>query len=272
MEGVCRVVCNSEVDTMISHLTGFMLLGALLLISTVRLLAAQDSDGLPEIVATRRVELEHSMGGDIFKPRGMFTIQMDEEGNVAVVNADKFGITEDILEDFQTLLSSEGLYKLRMRSSGEKNAPYVQTSIPACSLQRSGFKEDLALFVSADQSLTIRGTSYNSPIIGLARNCDAKALKAPSMFLSRIKIGENQKVQDIPLQATSSKPYYLSHVKVATETYTDKDGKTRVRTPAHEAQEFPWYRKYWYLIVAAALYMMLSPEAPAQGAAKKKRE
>lgn len=261
--------------TMISRLSNVALLGALFLTLTA-LLAAQDAAGLPEVVASRTVELEHSMGGDMFKRRGKFTIQMDEEGNVAIVNADKFGITEDIFEDFQTLLAGEGFYKLRMRSSGEKNAPYVQTSIPACSLQRSGFKEDLALFVSADQSLTIRGTSYNSPVIGMARNCDAKALKSPSTFLSRIKIGENQKVQDIPLQATSSKPYYLSHVKVATETYTDKDGKTRVRTPAQEAQELPWYRRYWYLIVAAALYMMLQPGDPAPGAgaaaAKKKKE
>ena len=221
------------------------------------------------IVASRRVELEHSMGGDVFKPRGKFTIQLDEEGNVAIVSADKFGITEDIFADFQSLLASGGLYKLRMRSSEKKGAPYVQTSIPACSLQRSGFKEDLALFISADQSLSIRGTSYNSPVIGIARNCDPKALKAPSMFLSRIKVGENQKVQDIPLQATSSKPYYLSHVNVATETYTDKDGNTRVKPPPQ--QDFPWYRKYWYLLLAAAIYMMLSP-ADAPPAAKPKSD
>ena len=182
---------------------------------------------------------------------------------MAIVNADKFGITEDILSDFKALLASGGLYKLRMRSTELKNAPYVQTSIPACSLQRSGFKEDLALFISADQSLSIRGTSYNSPVIGMARTCDPNALKAPSMFLSRIKVGENQKVQDIPLQATSSKPYYLSHVNVATETYTDKDGNTRVRQASMQ-QNLPWYRKYWYLLLAGAIYLMLSPsDAPA---------
>ena len=68
--------------------------------------------------------------------RGKFTIQMDEEGNVAIANADKFGITEDIFEDFQTLLAGEGFYKLRMRSSGEECT--VCADINSC-LQPSTF-------------------------------------------------------------------------------------------------------------------------------------
>jgi hypothetical protein len=225
------------------------------------LVAAQDdSNGAVEIIASRKVDLEHSFGGGVFKSRGKFTIQMDVDGNVGVVNADKFGITEDNFEDFKALLESGGLYKLRMRSSDTKDAPYVQTSIPVCSLQKSGFKEDLSVFLSADESLTIRGTSYNSPIIGMARMCDPKTLKAPSMFLSRIKVGENQKMQEIPLQAVGSKPYYLSHVNVATETYVDpKDGSTKVRAPAVPAAQQPWYRRYWYLIAAFVFYTMLSP-------------
>ena len=195
-----------------------------------------------------------------FKPRGKFTIQMDSDGNVAIVNADKFGITEDILSA-KALLASGGLYKLRMRSTELKNAPYVQTSIPACSLQRSGFKEDLALFISADQSHSIRGTSYNSPVIGMARTCDPNALKAPSMFLSRIKVERTKSTGHS--SPSDFKEVTTCLVNVATETYTDKDGNTRVRQASMQ-QNLPWYRKYWYLLLAGAIYLMLSPsDAPA---------
>ena len=171
---------------------------------------------------------------------------------MAIVNMDKFSLAEDMAEDFKKLLRTEGYYKLRMRSSEDKNAPFVQMSMPACSLQKSGFKEDISLFVSPDNNLTIRGTSYNSPVIGLARTCDADALKTPAMFLSRIKIGENQKTLEVPLQATGNKPYHLSHVPIET-TFVDSDGKTKVKAP--EAPPLPWYRKYWYILVGG--YMLL---------------
>lgn len=229
--------------------------------------SANEDDSLT-ITASRMVELEHSMKNDEFKSRGKFTIQMNADGNMAVVNMDKFSLTEDMAEDFKELLRTGGYYKLRMRSSGDKNAPFVQTSMPACSLQKSGFKEDISLFVSADENLTIRGTSYNSPVIGLARTCDANTLKTPAMFLSRIKTGENQKTLDVPLQATGSKPYYLSHVAIET-TFVDSDGNTKVKAP--EAPPLPWYRKYWYILVAGYMLLRVSgAEAPDDK--KKKKE
>ncbi len=217
-------------------------------------------DGSSTIVASRVVELEHSIKNGVFKPRGKFTIQMNADGQQAVVNMDKFSLTEDMADDFKELLRTGGYYKLRMRSSGDKNAPFVQTSMPACGLQKSGFKEDLSLFVSADESLTIRGTSYNSPVIGLARTCDASTLKTPAMFLSRIKMGENQKTLEVPLQATGNKPYYLGHVNIET-TFVDSDGTTKVK--ASEQPPLPWYRKYWYILVAGYMLLrMTSSDAP----------
>jgi len=228
---------------------------------------ASDSDEIV-VVASRVVELEHAMRGNEFKSRGTFTIQMNADGNMAVVNMDNFGITDDMADDFKELLRTGGHYKLRMRSSSEKNAPYVQTAMPACNLQKSGFKEDIALFVSADESLTIRGTSYNSPVIGLARPCDPNTLKTPAMFLTRIKMGENQKTLEVPLQASGSKPYYLGHVQIES-TYVDADGKTKTKSPDPQAS-LPWYRKYWYVLLAAFMIMRMSGAEPPSDEKKKK--
>ena len=80
----------------------------------------------------------------------------------------------------------------------------------------------------------------------MARN--AKALKSPSMFLSRIKIGENQKV-------TSHSGNWIKPTTFPCQgSHRNLHGQGRwTQNATQEAQELPWYRRYWYLIVAAAL-------------------
>lgn len=224
---------------------------------------------VPEIVKKVKIDVEHSVGGRDFTFRNSFYYQVDSEGKKSIADVEKFAVKEDLHESFKDLLATNGYYKIRMRVSGSKNKQFAQAALPACNLQRSGFKEDVGVYITDD--LNIASISYKSPLVGLPRACDPRTLKNPQLFLTRVKLGEEAKTMDIPLAATAAgKPHYLSHVTnldQPTKTTIDpKTGKSVPVPPKEPPQSF--IQRYWYIGVCILLYMMLGKDDPP---AKKKK-
>ena len=217
---------------------------------------------VPEIVNRVKIDVEHSVGGHDFSFRNSFYYQVDSEGKKSIADVEKFAVKDDLYESFKDLLATNGYYKIRMRVSGSKSKQFAQAALPACNLQKSGFKEDVALYIKDD--LNIVSISYKSPLVGLPRACDPRALKNPQLFLTRIKLGDEVKSMDIPLAATAAgKPHYLSHMTNLDQPQTKIDPKTgkSVPVPPKEPPQ-SFIQRYWYIGVCILLYMMLGKDDP----------
>ena len=212
-------------------------------------------------------EIEHRVGDDKFVGRGAFTVTTDSEGVQVVTDADKAVIGDaGSIDAFKKALQTDDLYQLRIYRKGHKNSgeEFVYSSIPACALQKSGFKEDISLFFGDGGELI--GTSYQSPTIGMPRPCDPSKLRTPINFLTRIKIGGIQESMTISVQATGPKPPMLAHVNLG--SFVDESGNVKQEAPRAETQSF--LRKYWYIALALVIYMMLGQEAEKPSDKKKK--
>lgn len=241
----------------------FLICVLLILATNGAFCASSDGGEGAVIVSSNKVTVEHSVGGG-YVPRGSFVMNLGADGKNYISDVDKVVLDSKLTPGFKKLLSSsDGLYQVRFRKEGQESFTHI--SIPACALQSSGFKEDILLYLSEDGSIV--GANYQSPVIGLPRACDASLLHANTNFLTRIKIGEAQESMVIPVQATGPKPQGLAHVNVAI-----KDDKGRDVPDAAVAPQQSFLRKYWWMILAALVYTLLSPaEAPSKGkpAAKK---
>lgn len=127
------------------------------------------------VVKNVTIIIEHALVPSMkqYQPRANIQLVTKADGKQGLIIPAKNGINSEGLADFKKLLDSNGLYTIRMRSaSGSENAPYVIASIPACELQKSGFKEDLNVFL--DKSNNLVGVSYSSPSGPMQRSCDSK--------------------------------------------------------------------------------------------------
>jgi hypothetical protein len=211
------------------------------------------------IVSSEVVEMEHAFGDAVFTKRGEFTLNLGTDGKRTISDVEKVSIKGNAAKGFKNLLNDNSLYSLRFHKVGASADEYTYISIPACALQTSGLKEDILLFLGNDGNIV--GANYQSPVIGLPRPCDSSLLSDTIVFLTRIKIGDAQESMVIPVQATGPKPASLQHVNIAVK---DESGKVVSEQSQQPQQSF--MRRYWYLFVGGALYVMLSPsEAPAKG-------
>lgn len=83
-------------------------------------------------IANREIfYVEHEIDG-AFVPRGQIHLVTKIDGKTGLIFPDKNGIQGSDVESFKRALSSNGLYKLKIRSlNGDPNVPAVLTSIPA---------------------------------------------------------------------------------------------------------------------------------------------
>ena len=213
----------------------------------------------PIVSSVESIIVEHNLGANGFIARGKFSLNLLTDGKYSISDVDKVLIKNESTSQFKKLLSSDSLYQIRFKKAKDKE--YIYISIPACALQISGFKEDIVLFVGEYGNLV--AANYQSPVIGLPRTCDAKALSDSTNFLTRIKIGDFAETQIIPIQATGPKPGNLAHVNVAV---TDAEGRT-ISDPTAKPEQQSFLRRYWYIILAALAWTMLSP-ADDRGAKK----
>jgi hypothetical protein len=133
------------------------------LIAVLAIVVAQIDD------ITNLVEVDHSVNGGDFVPRSKYALKLkDGKYEISIVEAEKNSIGGENLDGFKKALSDNGLYRIRVKTSqGGKSSI---AAIPACELQRSGFKEDLVLHLDDDKQLI--GLAYSSPQMAISRPCD----------------------------------------------------------------------------------------------------
>lgn len=225
-------------------------------------------DGIDEQSASRAasavplvIELEHSVDdGETFTSRGKFTVTLNSDGKYTVSDMERNGIFAESIESFKTLLRQNDLYRIRTRSlPGSSTAPYVMAALPACELQKSGFKEDLTIFVGPNRNVV--GFSYSSPVIALSRSCDADKVSVPTMLLSRIKVTEGETSMVVPIQAQGPKPMTLHAVD--TGPFLDENMKMHGSTQGQGgAANQSFLRRYWYIVVFLIIYMIMRDDGP----------
>ena len=157
------------------------------------------------------LELEHSVDGKTFAARSKFTVTLNAEGKYTVSEAEKNGIFSDSAEGFKRLLKDNAFYRIRTRAlPGNSSSAYVSAALHACELQKSGFKEDLSVFLGPNRNVV--GFSYSSPVIALSRSCDPDKLVVPTMLLTRLKVSEGEPSMVVPILAQGPKPQTLAMV------------------------------------------------------------
>lgn len=208
------------------------------------------------------VQIQHSLNGNDFLPRSNILLNF-KDGKNSIVDQDHNGILPNFIDGYKDLLLQNGAYLIRVNSQiGNSSSPYVMASIPACELQKSGFKEDVILNLDQTNSYVI-GISYSSPIIALSRPCDPKKISSPQLFHTRIKIAEKVLAQIIPLQILAPRPPYLANMKLGLEDEEKAGGAN--------PQNQSFLVRYWYLVLPMVLYMFLPSSADVQTDAAKTR-
>lgn len=217
--------------------------------------------------------IEHSVdGGSTFETRSSFNVPLTLGGNKVAVakQTDKQMNGVSNVEAFRSLLAGkvgQGLYRIRTRSDPtNSSSPYIMASVPACELQKSGYKEDVLLHL--DSKYHIVSLSYTSPALSISgRRCNPEAFKSAQPFATKIRIGEKTTAQSVPLQATGPKPQIYGNVNLGTEV--DPQAAQKPKT------FFGRWGMYIALIIGYILLRTSTLPAedekkPAQGTAAKK--
>jgi len=180
-----------------------------------------DGNQSPAIFLT----IEHSVdGGSNFDVRSTFNVPIaTSSGSVKIGVAKQTdkqtnGVTN--IEAFRSLLAGsvgQGLYRIRTLSDPtNSSSPYIMASVPSCELQKSGYKEDVVLYL--DSKYHIVSLSYTSPALSISgRKCNPEAFKSAQTFVTKIRIGEKTTAQSVSLQATGPKPQIYGNVNLGTE-------------------------------------------------------
>mmetsp|Transcript_11133 Transcript_11133/g.15340 ORF Transcript_11133/g.15340 Transcript_11133/m.15340 type:complete len:243 (-) Transcript_11133:97-825(-) len=188
--------------------------------------------------------LYHSFDGHSFSLRSRIQLKPKADGQYQFVFLDKNSISGNNINDFKNLLNTNDLYQIKIQSSTGEQTSSVLSSLPACELQKSGFKEDLLIYV--DNTKNVTGVSYSTPAMALSRKCDSSKIKDTINFQSRIKLGEETVTQTLPVQPQGPKPMYLNDVKLEALD----DSKTN---PPPQS----FLQKYWYIVVFLMVYMII---------------
>lgn len=200
--------------------------------------------------------IEHSFdSGVTFKKRNTF--QQLSTGEASFLPTEMLsGVQQEDIESFQKLLKTNALYTIRMNAQAKNcSSDAVYAVIPACELQKSNFKEDIALHM--DRGGHIIGLHYTSPVIALPRACNPKKIPSDKdlKFQTNLRILEPTTAGVIPVQAQGPRPPTLAHVKLNIEDVSEA-GKP-------EADQ-SFMRKYWYIVLPMVLFTVFGGgESPA---------
>jgi len=204
--------------------------------------------------------LEHAVSaGGAFTPRSKVTVVWGgADGKTSVLEVDKSGLHDEAsTTGFRDLIKKNDMYRIRVRAnSSDASSSYVSTAIPACELQKSGFKEDLSIYLSVNHDVV--GLAYSSPVIALPRPCDESKILLPTVFHSRIKIADGEAAMVIPMQAQGPKPQIMGSVDLG--PYMDENGKMHGEKGQKAAEQQSFLRRYWYLVVPLVLFLFMKEE------------
>lgn len=197
--------------------------------------------------------IEHSLdGGATFRKRSSFQ-HNSATGEVSLVTSEGaemagMSIIQEEVDAFKGLLSKNAMYTIRIHAQANNcsSAP-VYAAIPACELQKSNFKEDLALHLDRDGSLV--GLHLTSPVVALNRPCDPRKISADKgfSFQTKLRVVEPTTAGVIPVQATGPRPPALANVKIDVEDVSEG-------AKAEANQSF--LRKYWYIVLPMVLFTL----------------
>jgi len=205
------------------------------------------------------IELEHSVDGAAFSARSKFTVTLSAEGKYAVSDLENNQISGAAAEGFKNLLRQNDIYRIRTRAvPGNSSSSYVSAALHACELQKSGFKEDLSIFLGANRNIV--GLSYSSPVIALSRSCDAEKLVSPTMLMTRIKASEGETSMTVPVLAQGPKPHTLAMVDVG--AFLDDNLKMHGEKGQQAQGNQSFLRRYVSSLSAASLPILLPLHAP----------
>lgn len=198
--------------------------------------------------------LEHSLdGGNTFRPRTSF---QHSSGDITITPRAEDSVMKEEIEAFKALLASNDLYMLKIHSQGDNSSSVaVRSAIPACELQKSNFKEDIALHF--DRVGNIVGMHYTSPVVALSRHCNPKKI-ANDMginFQTKIHVVEPVTAQVIPAKEKGPRPPTLANVKLNVDDVAENS-----KPEANQS----FLRKYWYIVLPMVLFTLFGGGEPPQ--------
>mmetsp|Transcript_5696 Transcript_5696/g.5894 ORF Transcript_5696/g.5894 Transcript_5696/m.5894 type:complete len:273 (+) Transcript_5696:226-1044(+) len=216
-------------------------------------------------VKLKKIRVDHEMDSQ-FSSRTVFTLHQKrtnskiEPGMDTLSNSESElfnGISESHVESFKTLLSSNGLYRIRFLSkSTNESSPLIYAAIPACELQKSGFKDEITLYL--DKYDDIISMDYSAPVTALPRPCDPSKITGSIQFQTKVKVADRLFAQSIPLNAMGPVPEDMkkSNVKIESLATGEQD----------QQKNKSFLFKYWYIILPITLIAMFgSPEPKPAG-------
>ena len=183
------------------------------------------------------IELQHFISGK-YSTRSRYVLKRTAEGESTVAaldNGNNAITTAEDLDSFKKLLANNALYRIRVvtKSVDGSVSRTATASVPACELQKSGFKEDLVL--QLDNNDHIMGLSYSSPEMTISRSCDPSKITTPVTLSTRVKLAEPDIAQIIPIQVFGPKPITMQNINF--DAATDP---TAAKAEAHQ----PFLVKY----------------------------
>lgn len=204
------------------------------------------------------VEIQHFTSGQ-FSLRSSYKIS---ESSITALNTDQNTIQD--VDGFKHMLEENALYRIRVVTrTADGTSKTVSASIPACELQKSGFKDDLTLHL--DNNDQIIGLSYSSPEIILSRSCDPSLITGPVPLQTRVKLAEPDVAQVIPIQVFGPKPQTMATI------YFDAQTDPTVQTKEQQQANQPFLTRYWYLIVPTCVYLILTTLSGGDDVSHKKK-
>ena len=242
---VCQFSCSHLFETM--AIRGFMhfqvwmsllqVLLILLLSSHHRQVSADVGTVSSSSSQESIIELQHFISGK-YSVRSRYVVKRTVDGDASVAaldNGNNAITTTDDLESFKKLLADNALYRIRVVTKNIDGtiSKTATASVPACELQKCGFKEDLVLHL--DNNDHIMGLSYSSPEMTISRSCDPSKITTPVTLSTRVKLAESDIAQIIPIQVFGPKPITMQNINF--DAATDP---TAAKAEAHQ----PFLVKY----------------------------
>lgn len=229
--------------------------------------------------------VSHSMQPNVFSPRGVIEILLDNQGNL-VSSFQSFAnvLPREELEGLDALVANGGYYKVRVQEGEVEGALSVLASVSGCDVKRSNFREEFGLTLGNTGSII--SLSYKPLVSPLAPPChELKPFVTETTdnnekeykFKTKVSLSIATPGIAIPAVLPNTRPpigydwIKRSQKSSSTETGGDstrregEGGSGATFDPLQdEKPEHPSFlRRYWYIILPVAIMTFMAPEEPA---------
>lgn len=237
------VLTHSLIATSLDIMSSEMVALVVLLVCFIAIVAAEGETSF---------SIEHSMdNGRTYHVRSKFSYDKSKKEikHTKVTEESELNSLRTLLaSDISSLTSTSpatnhSLYQIRTLSNPQdSNSPYIYAAIPACDLQRSGYKEKIVLHF--DYKNSIIGLGYSAPIIAKPRDCNPHDVKTNITISTQLETGVIEPAQAIPVVANGIRPPYYGNIKLDVDV--DKSNPKGQQT---------FFQRYWYIMLLIVYYM-----------------